>query len=215
MQPSLVLSALRSFQRGTSPGSSALRPQHLLDAICGSTAPASVDCLDSLTRCVNCLLSGTLDSRLAPWFCSAPLTALAKKGGGFRLIAFGETLRRLVSKVCCLSVRSSLPDLLLPFGQVGVGVPGGLEAAGHSLRTILSTHSSDSSLCCLKLDMTNAFNECSRTSFLSRCHSDLPELFAWVQWCYCCAGELHFGPHRILSTTGVQQGDPLDPLLFL
>ena len=28
----------------------------------------------------------------------------------------------------------------------------------------------------------------------------------WVQWCYCCVGELHFGPHRILSTTGVQQG---------
>ena len=69
-------------------------------------------------------------------------------------------------------------------------------------------------LCCLKLDMTNAFNECSRSNFLSRCHADLPELFAWVQWCYCCAGELRFGPHRILSTTGVQQGDPLGPLLF-
>ena len=214
VQPSLVLLALHSFQRGTSPGSSALRPQHLLDAICGSTAPAAVECLHSLTRCINGLLAGTLDSRLAPWFCGAPLTALVKKGGGFRPIAVGETLRRLVSKVCCFSVRSSLPDLLLPFGQVGVGISGGLEASVHSLRTILSTLGSDSSLCCLKLDMTNAFNECSRTSFLSRCHSDLPELFAWVQWCYCCAGELSFGPHRILSTTGVQQGDPLGPLLF-
>ena len=142
------------------------------------------------------------------------MTALAKKGGGFRPIAVGETLRRLVSKVCYLSVHSSLPELLLPFGQVGVDVPGGLEAAVHSLHTILSTHSSDSSLCCLKLDMINAFNECSRTSFLSRCHSDFPELFAWIQWCYCCAGELHFRPHRILSTTGVQQGDPLGPLPF-
>ena len=126
-------------------------------------------------------------------------------------IAVGETLRRLVSKV---PVHSPLPELLLPFGQVGVGIPGGLEAAVHSLRTILSMHGSDSSLCCLKLDMTNAFNECSRTSFLSYFHSDLPELFAWVQWCYCCAGELHFGPHCISSTTGVQQGDPLGPLLF-
>ena len=25
---------------------------------------------------------------------------------------------------------------------------------------------------------------------------------------------MRFGPHRILSTTGVQQGDPLGPLLF-
>ena len=214
VQPSIVLSALRSFQRGTSPGSSALRPQHLLDAVCGSTAPASVECLNSLTCCINSLLAGTLDSRLAPWFCGAPLTALAKKTGGFRPIAVGETLRRLVSKVCCLSVRSLLPDQLLPFGQVGVGISGGLEAAVHSMRSILSLYGSDSSLCCLKLDMTNAFNECSRSNFLSRCHADLPELFAWVQWCYCCAGELRFGPHRILSTTGVQQGDPLGPLLF-
>ena len=113
-----------------------------------------------------------------------------------------------------MSVRSLLPDLLLPFGQVGVGISGGLEAAVHPMRSILSLYGSDSSLCCLKLDMTNAFNECSRSNFLSRCHADLLELFAWVQWCYCCAGELRFGPHRILSTTGVQQGDPLGPLLF-
>ena len=51
----------------------------------------------------------------------------------------GETLHRLVSKVCCLAVRSALPDVFLPFGHVGVGVSGGLEAAIHSLRTILST----------------------------------------------------------------------------
>ena len=118
VQPSLVLLALHSFQRGTSPGSSALCPQHLLDAVYGSTVPAAVECLHSLTRCINGLLAGTLDSRLTPWSCGAPWTALVKKGGGFRPIAVGETLRRLVSKVCCFSVHSSLPDLLLPFGQV-------------------------------------------------------------------------------------------------
>ena len=31
---------------------------------------------------------------------------------------------------------------------------------------------------------------------------------------YCCAGELSFGPHHILSMTGVQQSDPLGPLPF-
>ena len=74
----------------------------------------------------------------------------------------------------------------------------------HSLHTVLSTIGSDPELCCLKVDMSNAFNECSHFSFLSCCKSDFPELFAWVQWCYCCAGELHFGPHCILSTNGVQ-----------
>ena len=53
VQPLLVLLALRSFQRGTSPGSSALHPQHLLDAVCGSTAPAVIECLNSLTHCIN------------------------------------------------------------------------------------------------------------------------------------------------------------------
>ena len=39
-------------------------------------------------------------------------------------------------------------------------------------------------------------------------------MFAWVQWSYHCAAELRFGTHRLSSTAGVQQGDPLGPLLF-
>ena len=217
VEPSVVLYALCSFPKGTSstsPGSSALRPQHLLDAVCGSTSPAASECLSNLTRCVNALLAGKLDSRLAPWFCGAPLTALVKGSGAFCPIAVGETLHRLVSKVCCVSVRDSLPSLLLPHGQVGVGIRNGLEAAVHSLRTILATVGSNCELCCLKVDMTNAFNECSQDSFLSRCRFDLPESFSWVQWSYCCIAELRFGLHRIASPTGVQQGDPLGPLLF-
>ena len=57
-----------------------------------------------------------------PIFPGAPLTALIKPGGGVRPITVGETLRRLVSKVCYLAVCSALPDVFLPFGQVGVGV---------------------------------------------------------------------------------------------
>ena len=37
---------------------------------------------------------------------------------------------------------------------------------------------------------------------------------SWVEWCYCSAGELCFGEQCITSTAGVQQGDPLGPLLF-
>lgn len=49
---------------------------------------------------------------------------------------------------------------------------------------------------------------------LQEISSHFPELFGWSQWSYCYEGELRFGHHRILSTTGVQQGDPLGPLLF-
>ena len=132
MQPSIVLSALRSFQRGTSPGSSALRPQHLLDAVCGSTAPASIECLNSLTRCINSLLAGTLDSRLAPWFCGAPLTALAKKSGGFRPIAVGETLRPLGQQGVLFLCPFFSSGFALALWAGGCGHSGGVRSC-HSL----------------------------------------------------------------------------------
>ena len=62
--------------------------------------------------------------------------------------------------------------------------------------------------------MANAFNECRRQSFLSRLYKELPDLFSWTYWSYQCADELWFGSYCILSKAGVQQGDPLGPLLF-
>ena len=66
----------------------------------------------------------------------APLTALHKKFGGFRPIAVGEVLRRLVNRCCCSAVRPRLSEFFLPYGQVGVGTKGGLEAAVHTVRTM-------------------------------------------------------------------------------
>ena len=212
--PDSVLSALRSFPQGSSPGGSRLRAQHLLDATAGSSSPAPSLCLAELTRFLNTLLAGRLDPQAAPWLVGAPLIALPKKNGSFRPIAIGEVLRRLTSRLCCLSVRSRLPEVFLPYNQVGVGIRGGLEAAVHSIRQCLSDRGQEENLCCFKVDMQNAFNECDRLTFLHRLHSSFPELVAWVHWCYHCQGELRFGPHPLKSSAGVQQGDPLGPLLF-
>ena len=62
--------------------------------------------------------------------------------------------------------------------------------------------------------MKNAFNECNQSSFLHRLNQEFPELLSWAEWCYCSAREHCFGNCRLTSTTGVQQGDPLGPLLF-
>ncbi len=62
--------------------------------------------------------------------------------------------------------------------------------------------------------MANAFNECSRTTFLKQLVKEFPELMAWVQWSYHTKGELRFSNHCIVASAGVQQGDPLGPLLF-
>ena len=52
----------------------------------------------------------------------------------------------------------SLPDTFLPYGQVRVGIKDGLEAADHGVRKILEDCGHDEELCCLKVDMKNAFN---------------------------------------------------------
>ena len=209
-----VLTALRAFPRGSSPGASQLQHQHLIDAIDGTTTPSSIDCLDSLTQFICFLLSGHADVRISPWLVGAPLTALRKKSGGIRPIAVGEILRRLASRLCCMAVKSTLPEVFLPYGQVGVGVPGGVEAAIHALSALLDEHGDNADLCCLKIDFSNAFNECFRSSFLHRLHREFPALFGWAQWCYHCEGFLNFGDILIPSSGGVQQGDPLGPLLF-
>lgn len=90
----------------------------------------------------------------------------------------------------------------------------GLEAAIHLSRLVIEHHKSNPDMCLLKLDFSNAFNQCSRERFLERINRDFPEILGWVQFCYGTQAELRFGNGRILSSSGVQQGDPLGPLLF-
>ena len=87
---------------------------------------------------------------------------------------------------------------------MGVGIPGGLEAAIHAVRHFLSLFGTDDSRALLKIDMKNAFNECNRTSFLDRVSEDFPEIAPWVYWCYSQPAELRFGYRSILASTGVQ-----------
>lgn len=212
--PPQVLASIQSFPKGTSPGSSQLRAQHLLDVLRGTTTPAAIDCLSELTTWINILLAGRAHPLISPWLCGAPLTALNKKNGGVRPIAVGETIRRLISKLCCSFIHPFLPEMFLPEGQVGVGIRGGLEAAIHASRYYIQEHHQNTDLCLLKVDFTNAFNEVNREVFLDRVQEDLPELFGWTNWCYSRPANLFFGDHRITATGGVQQGDPLGPLLF-
>jgi len=95
---SAVVVRLKGFPRGTSPGASGLRAQHLVDVIGGHTTSSA---LLALTKLMNFLLSGKVSPLLAPWICGAPLTALLKKNGGVRPIAVGEVLRHLASCLCC------------------------------------------------------------------------------------------------------------------
>ena len=48
--------------------------------------------------------------------------------------------------------------VLLPYGQVGIGTKGGLEAAVHTVWNITENHDHEETLCSFKVDMKNVFN---------------------------------------------------------
>ena len=98
---------------------------------------------------------------------------------------------------------------LLP-SQVGVGVQGATDLVSHLARALLQQS------VCLQIDFSNAFNTIDRTSMLNRVHSLCPDLAPWCHWCYGAPKPLFSAQNfdNIPSTCGVQQGDPLGPLLF-
>ncbi|XP_022020172.1 uncharacterized protein LOC110920260 [Helianthus annuus] len=98
--------------------------------------------------------------------------------------------------------------------QFGVGVPNGAEAVLHSANRFLNSFHSDSSLAMLTVNFSNAFNLVDRSVLLREVHCHCPSIFPWVQFLYAQPARLYMGNDRIGVFTGVQQGDPLGPLLF-
>ena len=139
--------------------------------------------------------------------------ALVKAGGGLRPIAIGETIRRLVSKCCCEATTEEAKVIFGPL-QVGVATQGGAEASVHAVRKLAQEFGDDPGKIMLKVDFSNAFNMVDRTVMLAQVYEKLPGLYRWVEYCYSNPAHLFFGSCVLQSAAGVQQGDPLGPLLF-
>ncbi|KAK9052651.1 hypothetical protein SSX86_029281 [Deinandra increscens subsp. villosa] len=98
--------------------------------------------------------------------------------------------------------------------QFGVGIPSGAEAVLHSANRFLNEFHSNGSFAMLTVDFSNAFNLVDRTSLLREVRNRCPSISLWVNFLYAQPARLYVGDDCISSTTGVQQGDPLGPLLF-
>ena len=211
---SIVLTALRSFPRGSSAGNLGLRAEHVVSAVASTTA-CSV--LDALTKVVNLLQAGRAPRAIAAVLAGAKLSAFEKKGAkpgtDARPIAAGEFLRRLVAKCLCSTHKETALGLFLGL-QFGVAVPSGGERIIHRMRAALAQHDGDPDWVTLKVDLRNAFNAVSRARALELVHEHCPDMYAWVAWCYQEHTHLVFHDDVIMSAEGVQQGDPLGPLIF-
>ncbi|GJS27562.1 putative reverse transcriptase domain-containing protein [Tanacetum coccineum] len=208
-----VLGSIQSFPKGTSCGRDGLRAQHILDALCGEGSAIAVGLLKAISVVVNLLLEGRCPKVLAEFVASAPLTPLLKPDNGIRPIAVGAIWRRLASKVAMRGVRKEMSKYLGDF-QFGVGVPSGAEAVLHGANRFLNKFHSDGSLAMLTVDFSNAFNLVDRTTLLHEVRTRCPSISLWVDFLYGQSARLDVGDDHIWSTTGVQQWDPLWPLLF-
>ena len=97
-------------------------------------------------------------------------------------------------------------------------VRGGAEAAVHAARLYildLQQHPTDhEEHFVLKLDFQNAFNTLRRDKMLLAVQMFAPDLFPLAYSSYASSSLLFWGDQVIESAEGVQQGDPLGPLLF-
>ena len=207
-----VKKAIVSFRRGSSAGTMGLRPEHLQAAIL-EHVDKDVNPLSALTRLVNHMLQGKAPQDVQSFYAGARLCALEKGEDDVRPIAAGETLRRLVSKAACISIKEKA-GTLFNGRQYGVAAPAGAERVIHLCRrAMLNNLGSDNFVFC-KVDLRNAFNNVSRPVLTLTTRLNFPELSPWVEWCYSKVSCLTYRDNVIPSAEGVQQGDPLGPLLF-
>ncbi|XP_073960116.1 uncharacterized protein [Choristoneura fumiferana] len=156
------------------------------------------------------MLSGRVCPEITDILYGANLCALVKKDGGIRPIAVGNTIRRIVSKICCRHALPDLTDLFQPI-QLGFGSKGGCEAAVHAARTFLELGGGQ---VLLKVDVKNAFNAVDRAAFLTQVKEKIPGIYGYMWQSYASTSKLIFRKHLLHSAAGCQQGDPLGPAIF-
>ena len=230
----IVETVIREFKKGTA--SRGLRPQHLVDAL---NSEARTQILTQITKTVRFLAEAPIV--FAPFLSGASLTALDKtKDDVFdvRPIASGEVLRRIVAKCLCATQKASAGKYFVAGGQFGVACEAGMERVIYHTRSVVQRETCGQAavepeqeglvlehehmentpkldFVILKVDLKNAFNRVSRYHILRLVKLKFPALARWVTWTYGNDDPfLWFRGGMLHSQEGVQQGDPLGPLLF-
>ena len=91
----------------------------------------------------------------------------------------------------------------------------GAEAIIHSTKISyekILTSSSSSGI--LQIDFCNAFNSIKRSEMLKTVANSMPGIAAFTNSCYSKHSQLFYDKFVVSSENGIQQGDPLGPLLF-
>ena len=205
-----VKKSIKSFCKGSAGGPDGMRVEFLKK---WSKGPTGELFLKTLVRFLDLIIQGKFCKKFAEYFSGATLIPLRKPDGGVRPIAVGNVMRRLACKCALKSVGDQVPSKLLP-NQFGVCIQGGAESIIHSVNSVLQSLKNSEDYAVLQIDFKNAFNMVDRQHMFDVVAENFPELAKLVDFTYNCQGLLVCQDTNVLSCAGVQQGDPLGPLLF-
>ena len=145
--------------------------------------------------------------------CYASLAALSKEKSGVSPIAVGEVLRRLIAKCLSSDTKSKAIELFDSL-QLGAGVSGGAKAIIHKSKITY-----DNIVGALSYEgvpqnvFQNAFNSVNRSHLLKSTCEIIPGI-ASITIFSTPSTHLFYNNAIIQTESGVQQGDPLIPLLY-
>ena len=201
--------ALRSSPRGSGAAVGGGRFEHW-KALLGHDS--AIEAMHAV--CVR-LAQGRVPESIAAAIGLSKLAPLRKAGGGVRPIAAPNILRRLVGRILTSSFKTRASELLAPH-QFAIGESAGAELLAHTAKALIEA---DPSLVLVKLDARNAFCTISRSECLAAFSEMLPELVPFVELFCNRTSQYAFWDatghcHRLRATDGVDQGDPMAPLLF-
>ena len=97
--------------------------------------------------------------------------------------------------------------------QQGIGKPNAIGIILVGLNRLINDDIDPNTALAL-IDFQNAFCEVKRQWFLDEVYRLFPQISPWVEYVYGCSALMFTGDDICYSHIGVQQGDPLGPLLF-
>ena len=167
--------------------------------------------LEELAKKFSTIANGELGNNIRSLLCAGSLVPVNKKDNGIRPVVLAQTILNIAAKLLLQHLQATVDTLpLLP--QLGVGRQShGLQAA---ILTAQSWAANMENKILLKLDISNAFNSINRRVILDNVAIFLPDALPMTTWCLNGPSTVWWKSKSISCTTGVQQGNPLSPLLF-
>jgi hypothetical protein len=169
-RPSL-LKTLRHLKRGTATGLFSTSIDLLKDYALYSIQQDDQNTfpyLETFHELITTIAHNNIPSTVKPYFASQYVVALHKDPHNLdkiRPIGIGTALRRITAATLMTQFSSAIAEILLPHGQLGIAISGGLDFICHSTQAQITTFMPSpqhSSRALLALDITNMFNAISR-----------------------------------------------------